>query len=74
MYRYTLKYRPPDFCTTPRDREWKLVESGTGGYFPLRYDLPTGKFTFGVIAYETPLTPDEITKWEMIDLNNKGNA
>ena len=72
-YRYTLKYRPPDFCTTPRDREWKLVESGTGGYFPLRWDLPTGKFTFGVIAYETPLTADEITKWEMIDLN-KGNA
>jgi hypothetical protein len=63
-YHYTLKYRPPGICTCPVG--WELMESGTGGFFPLRTDLPRGEHRFGVIRYRRELTPRELETYEMI--------
>lgn len=61
---YTMKYRPPGYATCPEG--FTLVESGTGGHFPRRFDLPAGKHAFGVIGYERTLTPRELETYEML--------
>lgn len=60
---YTLLYRPPSFCTCPSG--WTLEETGTGGHFPLRTDLPRGDTVFGVIRYSRRLEAEELAKYEM---------
>lgn len=61
---YTMKYRPPGFATCPKG--YTLLESGTGGHFPLRQDIPRGKHRFGVIGYDRCLTDAELAQWEMV--------
>lgn len=65
-YHYATKYRPPGFATVPDG--WELIESGFRGDFPLRTDLPRGRYPYGVIRYRRPLSPAEIEQWELIEV------
>ena len=67
-YHYTLKFRPPGYATCPPD--WELVESGTGGFFPLRTDVPRGLHRFGVIRYRRELLPREVEAFEMVRVDD----
>ena len=60
---YSLKYRPPSFCTCPAG--WTLEETGTAGSFPLRTDLPRGLTRFGMVSYTRELEERELAEFEM---------
>lgn len=63
LHRYTLKYRPPGFATLPKG--WILVERPQIPGFDRREDLPVSRHRFGIVAYERPLTDDEIRNYEL---------
>lgn len=63
QHRYTLMYRPPSFATLPPG--WMLVERPQVPGFERRQDLERSSHRFGVVAYERPLTDDEVTAYEL---------
>ena len=63
-HKYAPMYRPPSFCTVPKG--WTLVERPAFGLgFDKRTDLPASSNRFGVIAYEQPLTDDDLKRYEL---------
>jgi hypothetical protein len=60
---YTLLYRPPGHATLPKG--WTLVERPQMPGWERRGDLPVSAHQFGVVAYERPLTQEEIRAYEL---------
>lgn len=67
-HHYTLRYRPFNIGTAPRDG--RLIELGTYGaqYYPLS-PLPTGDFKFGVMEFDRRLADQEVADYEMLKVN-----
>lgn len=63
LYRYTLLYRPPSFATLPKG--WTLVERPQVPGFERREDLPVSSHRFGVVAFQWPLSDDEIAAYQL---------
>lgn len=63
QHRYTLKYRPPSFATLPKG--WILVERPQMPGWERREDLPVSLHRFGVVAFEQPLTDDEVASYQL---------
>lgn len=68
-HRYAPKYRPASEFTVPKG--WRFVASGDRDPVPLRTDLPRSTHPFGVVEYDRALTPDEIEKWELIEIKEE---
>lgn len=63
VHRYALLYRPPSFATLPVG--WTLVERPQVPGFERREDLPLSRHRFGVVAYDRPLTDEEIASYQL---------
>jgi hypothetical protein len=57
MHIYSCSLRPANYAAIPKG--WTLLERGTGGFFPLRNDLPEGSSVHGLIGYTEKLTNPE---------------
>lgn len=65
--KYAPMYRPPSFCTVPAG--WNLVERPAAGLgFDLRTDLPASIHRFGVIEYEKRLSPEDVSRHQLLEL------
>jgi hypothetical protein len=73
MKTYTLLYRPPSFATLPPQIGWTLVErpARTPHGFERRTDLPVSAHPFGVFTFDRELTPDEIERFELVEVTSR---
>lgn len=62
MTRYSMKYRPPGFCTLPKGLEWDYVEVPSDSR---RFDLPVSSRPYGIFTTDRPLTPEELEAFEI---------
>lgn len=66
-HRYGLTLRPAGFPSAWG--EWTLIERGTVGSYPLRTDIPEGKFPHGVVAFRFPLTDADVAHFDLTPLD-----
>lgn len=67
QYRYGLTLRPAGF--PPAWGHWELLERGTVGSYPLRTDLPEGRFPHGVVAFPHPIADSNISHFDLTPLD-----
>lgn len=64
--KYRMLYRPAGFATLPKGIQWEFVEVPPG--HPNPYRLEISAFPFGLFRTDRPLTADELTTFEIVEV------